>query len=67
LRAQITAAMPMTMKMMYDCTKSDSHMTMRVGNGSSAPRPLNIFAKVGMTKIIMKMMTRNATLMMVMG
>ena len=29
--------------------------------------PLNIFAKVGMTKIIMNTMTSTATLMMVMG
>ena len=48
-------------------TKSEIHMTIFVGNGSSAPSPSNIFAKVGMTKIIMNTMTRNATPMIVTG
>ena len=55
------------MKMMYLRVMSDIHMTIFVGSGRSAPMFRNMFAKVGSTKIIMKMMTRQATPMMVTG
>ena len=38
----------------------DAHMTMRVGNGSVAPSPANIAAKVGMTFQRMMVMTMPA-------
>ena len=53
--------------MMYLRVMSDIQMTIFVGSGSSAPMFLNMLAKVGSTKTIMKMMTRAATLMMVIG
>src|SRR5437762_3593984 len=49
------------MTTIYRCVKLENHMTIWVGSGRSAPRPWNIWAKVGMTKIIMKMITRTAT------
>ena len=52
---------------MYLRVMSDIHMTTLVGSGSSEPMFLNMFAKVGSTKIIMKMMTRHATPMIVTG
>ena len=63
----MTPAPASTMRMMYRCVKSESHMTIIVGSGRSAPSPWNIFANVGMTKIIMKMITRHATPMIVTG
>ncbi len=42
-------------------------MTIRVGRGSSAPISLNMVAKVGMTNVSMKTMTRKATPMMEAG
>jgi hypothetical protein len=51
----------------YFCVNSEMYMTIFVGSGRSAPRPWNILAKVGMTKIIMNTMTSTATLMIVMG
>ena len=53
--------------MMYLRVMSDIQMTIFVGSGSSAPMFLNMLAKVGSTNTIMKMMTRAATLMMVIG
>ncbi len=53
--------------MMYFRVKSDRRMTILVGSGNSAPMFLNMFANVGSTKTIMKMMTRAATLMIVTG
>ena len=53
--------------MMYLRVKSDIQMTIFVGSGRSAPMFLNMLANVGSTNTIMKMMTRQATLMMVMG
>ncbi len=47
--------------------KSDSHTTIWVGSGSSAPRSLNILVKVGITKVSMKTTTRPATPMMLAG
>ena len=61
------AATPMMMTMMYLRVMSDIQMTIFVGSGRSAPMFLNMFANVGSTKTIMKMMTRHATLMMVIG
>ena len=55
------------MNRMYFCVNSDAHMMILVGRGRSAPRPWNIFANVGMTKIIMKTMTSTATPMIVTG
>ena len=51
----------------YWRVKSENISTILVGSGSSAPMFRNMEANVGMTNVIMKMMTRTATLMMVAG
>src|SRR5919106_4498641 len=56
-----------SMTMMYLRVMSDIQITIFVGSGSSAPMPLNMLANVGSTNTIMKMITRQATLMIVIG
>ncbi len=60
--------MPMnTAKGSRRTTQLDRAMTMRVGSGSSAPRPSNMAAKVGMTFHRMTVMTMPAMEMTAIG
>ena len=61
------ATMPTMMNGMKATRKSLRAMTMRVGSGSSAPRPENRAAKVGMTFHRITPTTRTAITMTAMG
>ncbi len=58
---------PTTRKGSSRISQLESAITNRVGSGSSAPRPANIAAKVGMTFQRMTLMTMPAMLMTEIG